>query len=81
MQTVRLTAPFYVNRAVLNAEELVGLPDDVARELVSAGKAICVASDVVTSAVDGPPADKLMRPNIKKHLTHRSRHRDATLGG
>jgi hypothetical protein len=80
MQIVRLTAPFRLDRAVLNTGEVVGLPDDLADSLVSGGQALFVEPEVVTAALDGPPADKLMRPQTRKFFHRGSRHRDATQG-
>jgi len=80
MQIVRLTAPFRLDRAVLNRGEIVGLPDDLATRLVSDGQALFVEPEIVTAAVEGPPADKLMRPQSRKFFHRGSRHRDATQG-
>ena len=77
MRIVRLRAPFFVNRALLNAGEVVGLPDDVAERLVSDGQAIFVEpAPAAAKALDGPPVDKLMRPKTKKFFRHGSRHRE-----
>ena len=77
MQIVRLAAPWTYYRAVLNTGEVVGVPDDIAAGLVSSGAATLV--EVKTTALDGPPANKMMTPNHKKHF-HRSRRHGATSG-
>ena len=62
---VTLTAPCHWHRAVLNAGEVVNLPAALALRLVEAGQST-MTPDSVTCAVDGPPADKLMRQKLKK---------------
>jgi len=77
---VCLLAPFYWDRARLNAGEVVGLPDVIATRLVASGRACPSGASIITAALESPPADKLMRPSRTKTSTARAR-RGATSGG
>jgi len=80
MRIVRLIAPCRVRCAIVNAGEVVGLPDDLAAELVSAGRAQDEPLLSRTEALEEPPMNKLMRPSTRKYFRRGSRHRDATQG-
>lgn len=76
MIRVVLLAPCRWHRAVLNAGESVSLPDALAETLMAHGQARR-DEPVILTALDGPPADKLMRRSTTK-VYRGSRRRDAT---
>lgn len=60
---VTLLVPITLDRVRFNADETFNAPDPVAEFLIARGQAIA-------KMLDGPPADKLMKPAARKAQAH-----------